>query len=122
MEGKPLPPRTLEVMARLEQYTPTVPEELVQHCLRRNGDDCDDPQQMRLIALAGEKFLSTVIGDAMQIAKRKQQMSLPMRRQLGYQAPGKKEDKRTVLLTEDITEALTDVGIHIRNASYFVNH
>jgi len=24
MEGKPLPPRTLEVMARLEQYTPTV--------------------------------------------------------------------------------------------------
>lgn len=22
-----------------------VPEELVQHCLRRNGDDCDDPQQ-----------------------------------------------------------------------------
>lgn len=44
------------------------------------------------------------------IAKRKQQMSLPMRRQLGYQAPGKKEDKRTVLLTEDITEALTDVS------------
>jgi len=52
----------------------------------------------------------TVVLTDCRIAKRKQQMSLPMRRQLGYQPPGKKEDKRTVLLTEDITEALTDVS------------
>lgn len=83
--GKSLPPRTVEVLTALENYTPTVsvtlyflqqqltlvwcatqrfivcsrilvaalisqlslhqvPEELVQHHMRRNGDDGSDPQ------------------------------------------------------------------------------
>ena len=42
--GKALPPRTLEVLARLHGgYAPTVPEELVLHCMRRAGDDTGDP-------------------------------------------------------------------------------
>jgi hypothetical protein len=73
--GKPLPPKTVEVVKRLYEYTPTVwthhghgcfekasrvyadvarlpcpcclaqvPDELVQHLLRRSGEDCNDQQ------------------------------------------------------------------------------
>lgn len=45
------------------------------------------------------------------LCKRKQQMSLPARRQMGYAAgTGKKDEKRHVLLTEDVAEALKDVS------------
>jgi len=44
------------------------------------------------------------------LCRRKQQMSLQARRQLGYTGgTGKKDDKRHVLLTEDVAEALKDV-------------
>lgn len=47
---------------------------------------------------------------ACRLCKRKQQLSLPARRQMGYAAgTGKKDDKRHVLLTEDVAEALKDV-------------
>eukprot|EP00878_Enallax_costatus_P015825 GHUV01016583.1.p2 GENE.GHUV01016583.1~~GHUV01016583.1.p2 ORF type:complete len:105 (+),score=37.54 GHUV01016583.1:121-435(+) len=99
--GKSLPPRTVEVMTALENYTPTVPEELVQHYMRRNGDDGNDAQL---------------------IAKRRQQMSLPARRQLGYATGSKKDDKKTTLLAEDVAEALKEFGISVRNAPYYLNH
>lgn len=42
-DSKALPPRTLEVLSRLDSgYTPTVPEELVLHCMRCAGDDTSD--------------------------------------------------------------------------------
>lgn len=41
-------------------------------------------------------------------ARRKQQMSLPLRRQLGHAPMGKKDEKRSVLLTEDLLEALQE--------------
>eukprot|EP00878_Enallax_costatus_P005587 GHUV01005860.1.p2 GENE.GHUV01005860.1~~GHUV01005860.1.p2 ORF type:complete len:126 (+),score=45.39 GHUV01005860.1:121-498(+) len=120
--GKSLPPRTVEVMTALENYTPTVPEELVQHYMRRNGDDGNDAQLMRFIGLAGERFLATIMADALQIAKRRQQMSLPARRQLGYATGSKKDDKKTTLLAEDVAEALKEFGISVRNAPYYLNH
>ncbi|KAF8055908.1 TAF10 [Scenedesmus sp. PABB004] len=120
--GKALPPRTADVMARLEHYQPTVPDELVLHVMRRNGDDGSDPQLVRLLGLAGERFLSTILTDAMQLAKRKQQMPLAARRQLGYAGPGKKDDKRTVLLAEDVGGALKDAGLNARPAPYYINH
>lgn len=43
-------------------------------------------------------------------AKRKAQMSLQMRRQLGYSGTGKKDDKKVALLTEDVAEALKEVS------------
>ena len=45
------------------------------------------------------------------IAKRRQQMSLPARRPLGYATAGKKDDKRTTLLAEDVAEALKEVSV-----------
>lgn len=120
--AKPLPPKTVEVLDRLRDYTPTVPDELVLHYMRRGGDEGNDPQLVRFIALAGERFIATVLSDAMQLCRRKQQMSLQARRQLGYTGgTGKKDDKRHVLLTEDVAEALKDVGISVRNAPYFVS-
>lgn len=108
-------------MTQLENYSPTVPEELVQHYMRRSGDDGNDAQLMRFIGIAGERFLATLMTDAMQIAKRRQQMTQPMRRQLGYATASKKDDKRTPLLAEDVAEALKEFGINVRNAPYHVN-
>eukprot|EP00882_Tetradesmus_deserticola_P012950 GHRQ01013727.1.p2 GENE.GHRQ01013727.1~~GHRQ01013727.1.p2 ORF type:complete len:128 (+),score=63.03 GHRQ01013727.1:244-627(+) len=122
-QGKSLPPRTVEVMTRLEQHIPTVPDELVLHLLRRRGDDLSDNELVRLIGLAGERFLSTILTDAMQIAKRKQSLSAKERRQLGYAvATGRKDASKTVLLSEDVAEALQEFGISVRTAPYFVNH
>lgn len=44
------------------------------------------------------------------IAKRRQQMSLPARRQLGYSTGSKKDDKKTTLLAEDVADALKEVS------------
>eukprot|EP00882_Tetradesmus_deserticola_P014460 GHRQ01015378.1.p2 GENE.GHRQ01015378.1~~GHRQ01015378.1.p2 ORF type:complete len:128 (+),score=69.70 GHRQ01015378.1:229-612(+) len=122
-QGKSLPPRTVEVMTRLEQHIPTVPDELVLHLLRRSGDDLSDNELVRLIGLAGERFLSMILTDAMQIAKRKQSLSAKERRQLGYAvATGRKDASKTVLLSEDVAEALQEFGISVRAAPYFVNH
>lgn len=51
------------------------------------------------------------------LCKRKQQMSLQARRQLGYTGgTGKRDDKRHVLLTEDVAEALKDVSGRVGTA------
>jgi hypothetical protein len=48
---------------------------------------------------------------ACRIAKRKQALPAKDRRQLGYAVPaGKKDAGRTVLLTEDVAEALQEVS------------
>uniref|UniRef100_A0A383W5W2 Transcription initiation factor TFIID subunit 10 n=1 Tax=Tetradesmus obliquus TaxID=3088 RepID=A0A383W5W2_TETOB len=122
-QGKSLPPRTVEVMAHLEQHIPTVPDELVLHLLRRSGDEANDKELVRLIGLAGERFLSTILTDAMQIMRRKQSVGLKERRQLGYAGgTGKKDSSKALLLAEDVAEALREFGITVRAAPYFVNH
>ena len=70
-----------------------------------NGCDCREPQLARLISLAGQRFLTSIVNDALQIARRKLQAPVAARRAAGYNP----KDKRLVLAAEDVAEALKEV-------------
>lgn len=105
---------TQQLLTKLEEDLPTiVPEELVLHHFKQAGCSCDDdPQLVKLVAVAGQKFLAAVVNDAMQLARRKA-MSAPR---------GKKAvEPRLVLSPEDVATALKEYGVNVRPAPYFVN-
>ncbi|XP_038983856.1 transcription initiation factor TFIID subunit 10 isoform X1 [Phoenix dactylifera] len=55
-----------EFLASLMDYTPTIPDELVEHYLSRSGFHCPDLRLTRLVAVAAQKFISEVASDALQ--------------------------------------------------------
>ncbi|GLD98016.1 hypothetical protein PINS_up006713 [Pythium insidiosum] len=55
-----------EFMDVMASFTPTIPEELVEHYLHQVGFTTSDPRIVRMIALAAHKFVLDVSHDAMQ--------------------------------------------------------
>ncbi|KAL2925752.1 Transcription initiation factor TFIID subunit 10 [Bienertia sinuspersici] len=47
-------------------YSPTIPDELVEHYLAKSGFQCPDVRLIRLVAVATQKFISEVATDALQ--------------------------------------------------------
>ncbi|GMN45602.1 hypothetical protein TIFTF001_014782 [Ficus carica] len=56
-----------EFLASLMDYTPTIPDELVEHYLAKSGFQCPDVRLIRLVAVATQKFVAEVATDALQI-------------------------------------------------------
>ena len=97
-----------EFLSNLEQYSPTIPDAVTMHYLQKAGFDSSDPRIARLISLAGQKFISDIVLDAMQQAKMKG---------LGQTKKGSKEVKYT--LTMDLLESvLHEYGINVRKPPY----
>uniref|UniRef100_A0A1S4BT75 Transcription initiation factor TFIID subunit 10-like n=1 Tax=Nicotiana tabacum TaxID=4097 RepID=A0A1S4BT75_TOBAC len=46
-------------------YTPTIPDELVEHYLGKSGFQCPDVRLIRLVAVATQKFIADVATDAL---------------------------------------------------------
>ena len=59
----------------------------------------------RLVSLAAQKFIAGAIHDAMQVHARRQKQPPARLKEAGYDV----KDKRPVLLTEDLAEALLEV-------------
>ncbi|KAK4606578.1 hypothetical protein RGQ29_000706 [Quercus rubra] len=57
-----------DFLASLMDYTPTIPDELVEHYLAKSGFQCPDVRLIRLVAVATQKFVSEVASDALQYA------------------------------------------------------
>ncbi|XP_066356134.1 transcription initiation factor TFIID subunit 10-like isoform X1 [Miscanthus floridulus] len=55
-----------EFLSTLMDYTPTIPDELVEHYLGRSGFQCPDLRLTRLVAGATQKFLSDIASDSLQ--------------------------------------------------------
>ncbi|XP_047170772.1 transcription initiation factor TFIID subunit 10 [Vigna umbellata] len=55
-----------DFLASLMDYTPTIPDELVEHYLAKSGFQCPDVRLTRLVAVATQKFVAEVAGDALQ--------------------------------------------------------
>ncbi|XWS72795.1 hypothetical protein CRYUN_Cryun02cG0071400 [Craigia yunnanensis] len=53
-------------------YTPTIPDELVEHYLAKSGFQCPDVPLIRLVAVATQKFVAEVASDALQHCKARQ--------------------------------------------------
>ncbi|KAE8099903.1 hypothetical protein FH972_017847 [Carpinus fangiana] len=61
-----------EFLASLMDYTPTIPDELVEHYLAKSGFQCPDVRLIRLVAVATQKFVAEVATDALQQCKARQ--------------------------------------------------
>ncbi|XP_024033976.1 transcription initiation factor TFIID subunit 10 isoform X2 [Citrus clementina] len=57
-----------EFLSSLMGYTPTIPDELVEHYLAKSGFQCPDVRLIRLVAVATQKFVAEVATDALQAA------------------------------------------------------
>eukprot|EP00897_Mesotaenium_endlicherianum_P005078 jgi/Mesen1/4599/ME000232S03851 len=122
------PPQTVEeFLASLEDYVPTIPDELTAHHLARSGFQCPDVRIVRLVSVAAQKFIGEVASDALQYCKIRQAAAAKEARGRGVPAKVSSAvffelwDKRLVLTTEDLACALKEYGVHIKRQEYFAD-
>jgi len=99
----------------LEDYVPTIPDEVTSHFLESTGFQCPDLVTKRVVALAAQKFISEIANDAMQYCKIRQQN--PNSRE-----KTRTKEKRLVLKMEDLVTSLKDSGIVIKKPDYYADH
>ncbi|GMH03085.1 hypothetical protein Nepgr_004924 [Nepenthes gracilis] len=102
-----------EFLASLMDYTPTFPDELVEHYMAKSGFQCPDVRLIRLVAVATQKFVSEVATDALQHCKARQSAVVKDKRD----KQGK--DKRLILTMEDLSKALREYGVNLKHPEYF---
>ncbi|KAK2975742.1 hypothetical protein RJ640_003504 [Escallonia rubra] len=91
-----------EFLASLMDYTPTIPDELVEHYLAKSGFQCPDVRLVRLVAVATQKFIAEVATDALQHCKARQAAVVKDKRDK------QQKDKRLILAMEDLSKALRE--------------
>ena len=106
--GEPL----ADFVMQLEDYTPTVPDSVTAFYLNCAGFEAMDPRIVRLISLAGQKFISDVANDALQHCKMKASGQNTKKQTA--------KDKRLTLTMEDLTPALAEYGINVTKPQYFI--
>ncbi|THG08690.1 hypothetical protein TEA_025491 [Camellia sinensis var. sinensis] len=83
-------------------YTPTIPDQLVEHYLAQSGFQCPDVRLIRLVAVATQKFIAEVATDALQQCKARQAAVVKDKRDK------QQKDKRLILTMEDLSKALRE--------------
>ncbi|KNA24955.1 hypothetical protein SOVF_010980 [Spinacia oleracea] len=104
-----------EFLASLMDYTPTIPDELVEHYLGKSGFQCPDVRLIRLVAVATQKFISEVATDALQHCKARQSSVVKDKRDK------QQKEKRLVLTMEDLSRALREYGVNLKHQEYFAD-
>ncbi|KAE9604857.1 putative transcription initiation factor TFIID, 23-30kDa subunit [Lupinus albus] len=104
-----------EFLASLMDFTPTIPDELVEHYLAKSGFQSPDLRLTRLVAVATQKFVAEVAGNAHQHCKARQ-ATIPKDKRDKQQ-----KDKRLVLTMEDLSKALHEYGVNVRHQEYFAD-
>ncbi|KAG0572758.1 hypothetical protein KC19_VG122500 [Ceratodon purpureus] len=100
----------VDFLSSLNDYTPTIPDELAEQYLSRSGFQCPDTRVTRLVSIATQKFVGEIASDALQYCKIRQT-------QIAKDKKGhvQAKEKRLVLTTEDLSLALREVW----NSTYF---
>ncbi|THG16677.1 hypothetical protein TEA_011393 [Camellia sinensis var. sinensis] len=91
-----------DFLASLMDYTPTIPDQLVEHYLAKSGFQCPDVRLIRLVAVATQKFIAEVATDALQQCKARQAAVVKDKRDK------QQKDKRLILTMEDLSKALRE--------------
>ncbi|XWS26127.1 hypothetical protein CRYUN_Cryun26dG0004200 [Craigia yunnanensis] len=103
-----------DFLASLMDYTPTIPDELVEHYLAKSGFQCPDVRLIRLVAVATQKFVAEVASDALQHCKARQAAVVKDKREK------QQKDKRLILTMDDLSKSLCEVGIKISMLAFFL--
>ncbi|XP_042961083.1 transcription initiation factor TFIID subunit 10 isoform X1 [Carya illinoinensis] len=125
-----------DFLASLMDYTPTIPDELVEHYLAKSGFQCPDVRLIRLVAVATQKFVAEVATDALQcnlecnykVLKERHKGSSRSWQCKARQAAVVKDkrdkqqkDKRLILTMEDLSRALREHGVNVKHQEYFAD-
>ncbi|ESR63460.1 hypothetical protein WN944_000110 [Citrus x changshan-huyou] len=105
-----------EFLSSLMGYTPTIPDELVEHYLAKSGFQCPDVRLIRLVAVATQKFVAEVATDALQQCKARQAAVVKDKRDK------QQKDKRLILTMEDLSKALREYGVNVKHQEYFADN
>ncbi|KAG8197330.1 hypothetical protein JTE90_013457 [Oedothorax gibbosus] len=97
-----------DFVLQLEDYSPTIPDPVVNHYMNTAGFETNDPRITRLISIAAQKFVSDIANDALQHCKMRG----------AGQSKKAAKDKRYVLTMEDLTPALSEYGINVKKPHY----
>eukprot|EP01112_Ceratiomyxa_fruticulosa_P010531 TRINITY_DN2792_c0_g4_i1.p1 TRINITY_DN2792_c0_g4~~TRINITY_DN2792_c0_g4_i1.p1 ORF type:complete len:135 (+),score=36.78 TRINITY_DN2792_c0_g4_i1:66-470(+) len=97
----------------MEEYQPTIPDEVTAYYLNRTGFNCDDIRVKRMVALAAQKFISDIANDALQYCKMRQSQQKSHSKEKG--------DKKLILTIEDLQQSLSEYGISIKKPEYFTD-
>jgi len=106
----------VDFLSSLNDYTPTIPDELAEHYLSRSGFQCPDKCVTRLVSIAAQKFVGEIASDALQYCKIRQ-TALAKDKKGHVQA----KEKRLVLTTEDLSQALREYGVNLQRQEYFAD-
>lgn len=98
-----------EFVLQLEDYSPTIPDPVINYYLHSAGFDATDPRITRLISVSSQKFISDIANDALQHCKMRG----------AGQTKKTAKDKRYVLTMEDLTPALAEYGINVKKPHYY---
>ncbi|XP_075097115.1 transcription initiation factor TFIID subunit 10 isoform X1 [Nicotiana tabacum] len=117
-----------DFLASLMDYTPTIPDELVEHYLGKSGFQCPDVRLIRLVAVATQKFIADVATDALQHCKARQSAIVKDKRDK------QQKDKRLILTMDDLSKSLREVkillmradntlwyGVNVKHQEYFAD-
>ncbi|KAI6686404.1 hypothetical protein NL676_032317 [Syzygium grande] len=104
-----------DFLASLMEYTPTVPDELVEHYLGKSGFQCPDVRLTRLVAVATQKFIADIASDALQHCKARQASIVKDKRDK------QQKDKRLILTMDDLSKALREYGVNVKHQEYFAD-
>ncbi|SCZ87790.1 BZ3500_MvSof-1268-A1-R1_Chr2-3g05258 [Microbotryum saponariae] len=102
-----------ELLEMMDEWQPIIPDEVTDYFLQKNGFETDDPRVKRLLALAAQRFVSSIAADSFQYARARTAAS----KSSGSKAKGR---TRTVLTMDDLSAALKDYGVGADRAAYYL--
>merc|ERR1711939_413551 len=112
----------------MDQWKPIIPDEVTDFYLQKAGFETSDPRIKRLLALATQRFVSSVAADAFQYARTRTTTNTAGRPPANAQGSGagssqagaRKDRQKTVLTMEDLSAALQEYGINCTRAPYYL--
>jgi transcription initiation factor TFIID subunit 10 len=107
-----LPGGALSLVDGLEDYTPVIPDPVLENILARSGLSPQDPRVTRLISVAAQKFVADIAYNALQHCKM---------RGGGKDTKKNSKDKKYTMTTEDLAMALGEQGITVKKPPYYTN-
>lgn len=109
-----------DFLHQLEEYTPTIPDAVTSYFCQTAGFEASDPRIVRLISIAAQKFVSDVANDALQHCKTRTSNTPNSHSSSKNPKTQNAKDRKYTLTMDDLAPALSDYGITVRKAHYFV--
>lgn len=124
-----------EILELMEDNPPIIPDAVIDYYLTKNGFDCTDVRVKRLLALATQKFVSDIAGDAYEYSRirsaitvhnsnngqaRARQLMIGQQLTQQQQQQNEKTNANKVVLTvSDLSSAVAEYGMNISRPDFY---